>query len=146
MTTPDRAPTGPGQGSQAREAAALAGAARALGVRADELAQRAGRRLEVWKAAQLPTSPAASIWEAAAALLAGEEVPALPVHPCVFHQDRPARLYLSGWRCDECSPWARAGRPCPCPPAGQPLAKTPAPTQPAPSGHDRPGVSSPTAG
>lgn len=107
------------------KATALAAVARQLGVTSSSLAVGRGRRRDVWKAAGLTRAPSEDTWLAVVDVL-GLDEPAPLRGPgrgtCLWHPDRPGRLYLGGWRCGECSPAALAGRPTVRPPAGTTLA------------------------
>lgn len=105
------------------KAEALAAAARELGVGANGLAPGTGGRRRVWKAAGLTRAPSEDTWLAVVDVLglpsvAARELGPAAGGPCLFHPDRPGRLYLGGYRCGECSPAALAGRTRPVPPPG----------------------------
>lgn len=104
------------------KAEALAAHARLLGVDADGLAAGTGNRRRVWKAAGLKRAPSEDTWLAVVDVLGLPRTPqrpaSVPAGCCLWHPDRPGRLYLGGYRCDDCSPAALAGRVVPTPPAG----------------------------
>lgn len=109
------------------KAAALAAAARALDVGAPGLAVGVGRRREVWKAAGLKRPPSEDTWLAVVDVLGlsvelGRAPGPAKSGTCLFHPDRHGRFYLGGYRCEECSPAAVAGRTVPRPPPGTTFA------------------------
>jgi hypothetical protein len=106
----DYANTATAQANREAKAAALASAARALGIAPGGLTVGTGHRRTVWKAAGLTRSPSEDTWHVAAQLLA-TAAPALgqQQRPCRYGDGRPAHLYLGGWLCDEHAPWARTG-------------------------------------
>lgn len=123
MSVPDFAHTATAEQNRLAKATALAAAARELGLGADALAVGTGNRRRVWKAAGLTRAPGSeATWLVVVDVLRADDDPAPRPRPrgCRSHPGRAARLYLGGWLCDQCSPWARAGHPCPAPAGGTP--------------------------
>jgi len=123
VTSIDYAHTRTAEQNRLAKAEALAAAARELDVDANGLAVGTGNRRRVWKAAGLKRAPSEDSWMAVVDLLglppvAGRALGPAVTGSCLFHPDRPGRLYLGGHRCAECSPAALAGRTRPVPPPG----------------------------
>ncbi|WP_029292228.1 hypothetical protein [Cellulomonas sp. HZM] len=121
--TVDYAHTRKAEENREKKAGALAAAARRLSVPAAGLAVGTGNRRRVWKEAGLAHAPSVETWHVAVQMMGEGEPPAAGPRPrsCVYHPDRPGRLYLEGWRCDPCSPWARRTGSYPTPPPGTTL-------------------------
>lgn len=116
MTPVDFAHTRAAELRRLEKAEALAAHARLLGVDAGGLAAGTGNRRRVWKAAGFKRAPSEDTWLAVVDVLGLR--PTSLGGRCLFHPDRPGHLYLGGYRCDDCSPAAAAGRIVPTPPPG----------------------------
>jgi hypothetical protein len=116
----DYAHTALARENREKKAAALAAAARRLGVGTAGVAVGGGRRRDVWRAAGLDRSPSDDTWQLVRKLLAASP----PADLAQVHTPGPARasscnapacdadsthLYASGWWCDAHSPWGRRG-------------------------------------
>lgn len=135
----DYAHTSRAERNRLTKAEALAAAARGLGIDARALAVGTGNRRKVWKAADMKRAPSEDTWLAVVDILGlAPPAPTRPVGPprtgtCLFHPDRPGRLYLGGYRCEDCSPAALAGHARPVPPPGTTAADLLAARASAPS-------------
>lgn len=105
----------------------LANAARALGTGPEHLVVGCTeQRRAVRELAGMPRKVSEETWHATCVLLTdqtpADRVTPRPVRtrPCVRCGATPARLFMCGWRCHECTPAALAGRPEPAAPAPTP--------------------------
>jgi hypothetical protein len=121
--TVDYAHTSTAERRRLEKAEALAAAARSLEVGASGLTVGGGRRRDVWKAAGLKRPPSEDTWLAVVDVLGLPDATGRAPGPaksgtCLFHPTRPGRLYLGGYRCEDCSPATLAGHTVPRPPPG----------------------------
>lgn len=120
MTPVDYARTVLARENRERKAAALAAAARRLGVGTPGITIGGGHRRDVWRGAGLDRSPSEDTWHLVHQLLTASP----PADPALVRVPGPARasscnaptcdadsthLYASGWWCDTHSPWGRRG-------------------------------------